>query len=81
MKMHFKKKVPDFRKSKYVSTTKLLFHKKKCALYNAGAFHENSLSVACCTFSMLEIRSLTPNRFKNHSSDTLNILGHNWNHI
>ena len=41
---------------------------------------ENSWSVACCTFSMLEVRTLTPNRFKNQSSDTLNILGHNCNH-
>ena len=29
---------------------------------------------------MLEIRLLTPDRFKNQSSDTLNILDHNCNH-
>ena len=53
---------------------------KKFTLSNAGAFHENSLSVVCCIFGMLEIRTLTPNRFKNQSSDTLNILGQNYNH-
>ena len=29
---------------------------------------------------MLKVRPLTPNRFKNQSSDTMNILGHNCNH-
>ena len=53
-------------------------HKIFCS--NTGAFHKNSLSVACCTFSMLEVGTLTPNRFKNQSSDTLNRLGHNCNH-
>ena len=47
---------------------------------HSPAFHENSLSVACCTFGMLEIRTLTPNRITNQSSETLNILGHNCNH-
>ena len=82
MKMHFKK-APDFRKSKYVSTIVLLwsfYFTEKFPLSNAGAFHKNFLSVTCCTFGMLEIRTLTPNRFKNQSSDTLNILGHNCNH-
>ena len=36
--------------------------------------------MACYTFSMLEIRPLTPSRCKNQSSDTLNIIGHNCNH-
>ena len=49
-------------------------------LSSAGAFHENSLSVDCCNFDMLKVRTLTPNRFKNQSSDTMNILGHNCNH-
>ena len=78
------KKVPDFRISKYVSTIFLLlsfYFTQKLSLSNAGAFHENSLSVACCPFGMLEIRTLTPNRLKNQSSDTFNILGHNCNHI
>ena len=35
--------------------------------------------MACCTFSMLEIRPLTPNKCKIQSTDTLNILGHNCN--
>ena len=50
-------------------------------LSNAGPFHKNSQSVACCTFGMLEIRTLTQNRFKNQSSDTVNMLDHNCNHI
>ena len=29
---------------------------------------------------MVEIRTLTPNRFKNQSGDTMNILGQNCNH-
>ena len=29
---------------------------------------------------MLEIRTLAPNRFKNQSSDTINILSQNCNH-
>ena len=30
----------------------------------------NGAATACCTFGMLEIKTLTPNRFKNQSSDT-----------
>ena len=85
MKMRLKIKVPDFRKSKYVSTIVLLqsfYFIQIFALSNAGASHENSVSVACCTFGLLEIRPLTQNanRLKNQSSDTLNILVHNCNH-
>ena len=29
---------------------------------------------------MLEVRTITPNAFKNQSGDTLKILAHNWNH-
>ena len=71
------KKVPDFRKSKNLSAIFLLqtfYFTRKFALSNAGAFHKNYLSVPCCTFGMLELRTLTQNRFKNQSSDTLNIL-------
>ena len=32
------------------------------------------------TFGKLETRPLKPNRFKNQSSDTLKLLGHNCNH-
>ena len=45
-----------------------------------GLFRKNFLSVACCTFGMLEIITLISNRFKNQSSDILNILDHNYNH-
>ena len=33
-----------------------------------------------CTLGNLEIRTLKQNRFKNQSSDTLKLLGHNSNH-
>ena len=83
--LYFREKVPDFRISKYVAAIlllyiKLLFHTKKFALSYAGAFHKNSLIVACCTFGRFEIRTLTPNRFKNQTNDTLAPLGHNYNH-
>ena len=50
------------------------------ALSNSGAFHENSLIVACCTFGMFEIRTLTPNRFENQTNDTLELLYRISNH-
>ena len=58
MKMYFKKKVPDFSISKYLFTRVLLqsFNfTQKFVLSYAGAVHENSLSVACCTFIILEV--------------------------
>ena len=36
--------------------------------------------MAYCTFGMLEIRTLTPSRFKDQCSDTLNILGRSCNY-
>ena len=51
------------------------------AVSYAGAFPKNSLCVACCTFDVLEVRTIiTPNRFKNQSGGTLKILAHNSNH-
>ena len=79
MKMHFKKKYQILENQSMFP--QYSYYKAFIWLSNAGAFHETSLSVACCTFGMLEIRTLTPNRFKNQSSDTLNILGYNCNHI
>ena len=32
--------------------------------------------MACCTFNVLEVRTITPNRFKNQSCGTLKILAH-----
>ena len=32
------------------------------------------------TFGRLKIRTLTPNRFKNQTNDTLTLLGHDYNH-
>ena len=74
MKMHFKKKYQILKIKvcfQNIPVIKLLFHTKIYALQRRG----------CCTFGMLEIRTLTPNRFKNQSSDTLNILDRNCNHI
>ena len=36
--------------------------------------------MACCTFHVLEVRSITANRFKNQSGGTLKILVHDCNH-
>ena len=38
------------------------------------AFHENFLCVASCTFGLLEVSTITSNRFKNQSSGTLKTL-------
>ena len=43
-------------------------------------FHKNFLSVASYFFGKLEIRTLTPNRFKNQTNDSLKLLGHNSKH-
>ena len=40
----------------------------------AGAFQQISLSVTCCTFGVLVVGTITPNRFKNQSIGTLKIL-------
>ena len=78
-------KLTDLTESKYLSTIVLLqsfYFKQKVALSYAGAFQENSLSVTCCTFGKLQIRTFTSNRFrfKNQFSDTLKLLDHNCNH-
>ena len=36
--------------------------------------------MACCTFGVLEVITITPNRFEKQSSGTLKILAHNCNH-
>ena len=81
--MYFKKKVTDFKISKPVSTIlllRILYFTQKFAFSYAGAFRKNSLIVTCCTFGRFEIQTLTPNRFKNETNDTLTLLGHNYNH-
>ena len=57
-----------------------LFITKKSGLSISAHFYKNSLIVTCCTFGRFEIRTLTPNRFKNQTNDTLKLLGHNYNH-
>ena len=57
-----------------------LFITKKSGLSISAHFYKNSLIVICCTFGRFEIRTLTPNRFKNETNDTLTLLGHNYNH-
>ena len=80
--MYFNKKVPDFRIPKYVRNSPItkLFFTQKIALSYTGAFHENFLSMACCTFRVLEARTITPSIFKNQSSGTMKTLAHNCNH-
>ena len=57
-----------------------LFITKKSGLSISAHFYKNSLIVICCTFGRFEIPTLTPNRFKNQTNDTLKLLGHNYNH-
>ena len=67
----------------YVSTAALLpifLITKKSGLSISAHFYKNSLIVTCCTFGRFEIRTLTPNRLKNQTNDTLEPLGHNYNH-
>ena len=67
----------------YVSTAALLptfLITKKSGLSISAHFYKNSLIVICCTFGRFEIQTLTPNRFKNQTNDTLKLLGHNYNH-
>ena len=45
-----------------------------------GFFHQNSLTVACCTFSRFKIRILIPNRFRSQTNDIFKLLGHNCNY-
>ena len=46
---------------------------------SAAFFRENSLIIAFCAFGNLQIRNVKQNRFKNQSSDTLKLLGQNYN--
>ena len=48
-------------------------------LSSIRVFHKNSL-IGVCIFGKLEIRTLIPNRFKNQTDDTLNLLDRNSNH-
>ena len=82
MNVPFKKNITDSTKSKYAFTIVLLgfYSANKLLLSSAGAFHKNSLIVPCCIFGKLEIRNLTPNRFKNQPNDTLKLLNCNSNH-
>ena len=52
----------------------------KLVLSSARFFHKDSLLVACCSFGKLEIRTLTPNRLKNQTNDTLKLVDCNCNH-
>ena len=56
----------------------LFDHKKVRALHLCAL--KNFIKVTCCTFGRFEIQTLTPNRFKNQTNDTLKLLGHNYNH-
>ena len=58
---------------------KAFFPTKICALLHRR-FSRKFFNAACCTFNILEVRTITPNRFKNQSTGTLKILAHNCNH-
>ena len=62
----------------YVSTAALLptfLITKKSGLSISVHFHKNSLIVTSCIFGRFNIQTLTPNRFKNQTNDTLALLG------
>ena len=67
----------------YVSKAALLptfLSTKKPGLSISVHFHKNVLILTCCTFIRFKIRTLTPNRLKNQTNDTLKLLGHSYNH-
>ena len=80
MKMQFQKDITASRKPKYESAVTLLwsfYFTQNFPLSYAGAFDKSFLSV---NFRNAWNQNLKSNRFKNQSSDTLKILGHNCNH-
>ena len=66
----------------YVSTAALLFtfQTKKSQGFMSVHFYKNSLILTCCTFGRFKIRTLTPNRLKKQTNDTLKLLDHNYSH-
>ena len=80
---NLKLNITNSRKSKVVYTIVLLksfCFAKKIVLSSTRAFHKIFVIYACCTFGKLEIRTLTPSRFKNQTNDTLKLLDCNCNH-
>ena len=80
---HLKKYITDSRKSKYASTIVLFesfYFINKLVLSSARVFQKISLILACFIFGKLEIRTLTPNRSKNQTNDTLKLLDRNPDH-
>ena len=60
----------------------LLFQTKTGALlWSTGVFHKNPVIGTCYTFNKVEIRTLTPKRFKNQTNDIFKLLGHNCNNL
>ena len=53
---------------------------QKLVLFSTGVFQESFVIVACCTFRKLKIRTLTPNRFQNQTSDLFKLISHKCNH-
>ena len=64
-----------------IAPIKSFYLAQKLVLSSGGVFHENSLIVACCIFGRFEVRTLTPDRSKDQTKDTLKLLGHNFNHL
>ena len=59
--------------------THLVDHKKVRALH-PSAFSQKFPNCDLLHFLQIQIQTLTPNRFKNPTNDTLKLLGHNYNH-
>ena len=73
----------DIGSNDCVSTLALFqsFHfTQHLTLSSKEGFHKNTLTVTCCTFSKLEIRTLTPNRLKNQASNILKLLDHDFSY-
>ena len=66
-----------------VSTLGLLqsFHfTQHLTLSSKEVFHKKPLTVTCCTFGKLEIRTLTPTRLKNQAINILKLLVHDFSY-
>ena len=66
----------DIGSNDWVSTLALFqsFHfTQHLTLSSKEGFHKNTLTVTCCTFGKLEIRTLTPTRLKNQATNILKL--------
>ena len=64
----------------HVSTAALLsifLITKMSGLSISAHFYKKSVILTCSTFGIFKLRTLTENRFKNQTNDTMKLLGHN----